>query len=207
MGKAVITNERFYSGLTLAEFVVGMKENRDKFEENLRNVELRGEDEARLAEANEPLRVVVIAEDWCGDVLRYLPVLVKMAEKAGRWEARVFYRDANPDLMERWLKDGTHRAIPVLAFFDEDWNEIGYYQEKPALVYSEEAAAMAEFARLHPDLPDAGLPYNEMSQETKDLYAPFMREFRSKKMKAWQDLFMDEVVGLLLRVKPTRKVA
>jgi thiol-disulfide isomerase/thioredoxin len=207
MGKAVITKERFYSGLTLAEFVAGMKENRDKFEENLRNVELRDEDKARLAQANEPVRVVVIAEDWCGDVLRYLPVLVKMAQRADRWEVRVFYRDANPDLIERWLKDGTHRAIPVVAFFDEDWNELGYYQEKPAAVYAEEAAAIAEFARLHANLPDALSLYNEMSQETKDLYAPFMREFRSKKMRAWQSLFVDEVVGLLSRVTPTREVA
>jgi Thioredoxin len=207
MGKAAITKERFYSGLTLAEFVEGMKENRDKFEENLRNVELKDKDEARLAEANELVRVVVIAEDWCGDVLRYLPVLVKMAQRADRWEVRVFYRDANPDLIERWLKDGTHRAIPVVAFFDEDWNELGYYQEKPAAVYAEEAAAIAEFARLHTNLSDALLPYNEMSQETKDLYAPFMREFRARKMRAWQDLFVGEVVGLLLRVKPARKVA
>jgi Thioredoxin len=207
MGKVAITKERFYSGLTLAEFVEGMKENRDKLEENLRNVELRDEAEAGLAEVNRPVRVVVIAEDWCGDVLRYLPVLVKMAQRADRWEVRVFYRDANPDLIERWLKDGTHRAIPVVAFFDEDWNELGYYQEKPATVDVEEAAAIAEFARLHSDLPDALLPYKEMSQDAKDLYAPFMREFRSKMMRAWQDLFVDEVVRLLLRVKPTRKVA
>ncbi len=197
MSEQAITSERFYSGLTLSEFMEGMKENQDRFKENLGNVELEARDEARIAEVNRPLRVVVIAEDWCGDVLRYLPVLVRMASKADQWEIRVFYRDANPDLMERWLKNGTLRSIPVIAFFDQDWNEIGYYQERPKAVYEEEAGAKTRFEQLYADRLDVALAYADMSQETKDLYAPFFREFRLQRMKTWQEMFVDEVLGLL----------
>lgn len=197
MDQAVITNERFLSGLTLGDFVMGMKENRDRFEANLEGVELRPEDEQQIKAVNRPVRVLVIAEDWCGDVLRYLPVLVRMAEKADKWQVRVFYRDANPDLINRWLRDGKHRSIPVIAFFDEDWNELGYYQERPKAVYVEEARAIADFARIHTELSDASLPYAEMSQETKDLYAPYMREFRAARMPEWQELFVDAILGIL----------
>ena len=130
-------------------------------------------------------------------MLRYLPMLARMAEIASNWNVRIFYRDRNLDLAERWLKDGIHRAIPVIAFFDENWNELGYYQEKPAQVYKEEAAAIATFATLHPDLPDSSLPYAEMSDTTKQLYAPYMLNFRLSRMSDWQNMFVDEVLSKL----------
>jgi len=130
-------------------------------------------------------------------VLRYLPILARMAEIASNWNIRIFYRDQNLDLAERWLKDGVHRAIPVIAFFDDNWNELGYYQEKPVQVYKEEAAAIANFATLHPDLPDSSLPYAEMSDATKQLYAPYMIDFRVSRMPAWQSMFVDEVLSKL----------
>jgi hypothetical protein len=190
-----MTDERFYSGLTLDEFAAGMKENQEKFATNLLNVDLGPDIEDRLAKIDNPARVVVIVEDWCGDVLRYVPVFVRLAEKTD-WQVRVFYRDENPDLINHWLKDGKHKAIPVIAFFDENWNELGYYQERPAAVYIEEANAIAEFGRLHAELPDASLPYGEMSQSTKELYAPYMLAFRAGRLQDWQSLFVDLMLKL-----------
>lgn len=196
MSKAIMSDERYESGLTLDEFAAGMKENQDKFEENYRAATLSDDIEARLAEIDRPVRVLIIAEDWCGDVLRYVPVFKRLAEKAG-WQVRVFYRDANPDLMDHWLKEGKHRAIPVLAFFDNNWNEIGYYQERPPAVYTEEAAAIKQFGNLHAEMPDARLPYAEMSQDTKDLYAPYMRSFRAEQLERWRGIFINEIFNIL----------
>jgi thiol-disulfide isomerase/thioredoxin len=189
-----ITPERFGQGLTITEYINGMQENREKLEGNYSNTVLTNAEIERIQKSNIPVNVLVIAEDWCGDVLRYLPMLARMAEVATNWKVRIFYRDRNLDLAERWLKDGIHRAIPVIAFFDENWNELGYYQEKPAQVYKEEAAAIANFATLHPDLPDSSLPYAEMSDATKQLYAPYMVNFRLSRMPAWQSMFVDEVL-------------
>jgi hypothetical protein len=189
-----ITPERFSQGLTITGYINGMQENREKLEGNYSNVVLTNAEIERIKNSNIPVNVLVIAEDWCGDVLRYLPMLARMAEIASNWNVRIFYRDRNLDLAERWLKDGIHRAIPVIAFFDENWNELGYYQEKPAQVYKEEAAAIANFATLHPDLPDSSLPYAEMSDTTKQLYAPYMVNFRLSRMPAWQSMFVDEVL-------------
>ncbi|MEO5953399.1 MAG: thioredoxin family protein, partial [Chloroflexia bacterium] len=184
--------------LTLGEFAAGMKENQEKFATNLLNADLGPDIQAKLEGANNSVRAVVIAEDWCGDVLRYIPVLMKLTELTN-WQVRVFYRDQNLDLMDNWLKDGKHKAIPVIAFFDENWNELGYYQEKPASVYIDEANAIAEFGRIHADIPDASLPYADMSQSTKDLYAPYMLSFRAKKLQSWQSLFVDQVLSLANR--------
>ncbi len=193
-----IAPERFSQGLTITEYMNGMQENREKLEGNYSNVVLTNAEIERIQKSNIPVNVLVIAEDWCGDVLRYLPMLARMAEIATNWNVRIFYRDRNLDLAERWLKNGIHRAIPVIAFFDGNWNELGYYQEKPVQVYKEEAAAIANFATLHPDLPDSSLPYAEMSDTTKQLYAPYMINFRLSRMPAWQSMFVDEVLGKLV---------
>jgi thiol-disulfide isomerase/thioredoxin len=193
-----ITPERFSQGLTITEYINGMQENREKLEGNYSNAVLTNSEIERIQNSNVPVNVLVLAEDWCGDVLRYLPMLARMAEVATNWKVRIFYRDRNLDLAERWLKNGIHRAIPVIAFFDENWNELGYYQEKPAQVYKEEADAIAIFATLHPDLPDSSLPYAEMSDATKQLYAPYMVNFRLSRMPAWQSMFVDEVLSKLV---------
>jgi hypothetical protein len=192
-----ITPERFSQGLTITEYMNGMQENREKLEANYSNAMLTRAEIERIQQSNIPVNVLVIAEDWCGDVLRYLPMLARMAEVATNWNIRIFYRDRNLDLTERWLKNGIHRAIPVVAFFDENWNELGYYQEKPVQVYKEEAAAIADFAVLHSGLPDSSLPYAEMSDTTKQLYAPYMVNFRLSRMPAWQSMFVDEVLSKL----------
>ncbi len=195
MSENIMTDERFYSGLTLGEFTAGMKENQEKFATNLLNADLGHDIKNRLEKIDGPVRVVIIAEDWCGDVIRYVPVFMRLAELTD-WQVRVFYRDQNLDLMNHWLKDGKHKAIPVIAFFDEDWNEIGYYQERPASVYMEEAAAIAEFGRLNASLPDASLPYAEMSQSTKEVYAPYMLAFRAGRLHDWQGIFVDLILKL-----------
>lgn len=195
MSRVQMTEERFNKGLTLGEFASGMKENQDKFTNNYYKAEIGPEVASRIAQIEGPINVVVIVEDWCGDVLRYVPVFQKLAEQT-TWQVRVFYRDENPDLMDNWLKDGKHKAIPVIVFFDGDWNELGYYQEKPAPVYTEEAEAIAKFADIYPELNDASMPYAEMSQSTKDLYSPYMVGFRAERMLNWQKLFVDNVLNL-----------
>ena len=44
-------------------------------------------------------------------------------------ELRVFFRDENPDLRDTLLNNG-YQSIPVVVFFDKDWNEIGRWIER-----------------------------------------------------------------------------
>jgi hypothetical protein len=192
-----ISPERFEEGLTLTEYVRGMSKNRDTFIENRDNFTLRPEDAAALRGMGRRLKVLVLAEDWCGDVLLYLPTLACMAEAAPTWEVRVFYRDQNQDLSDLWLKDGKHRAIPVMVFFDEEMNEIACYVEKPAAVYASQGRTREMFAAEHPELVDASLPTQDMSDSTYDLYVSFAREMRSRSREQWQQWFVEEILAAL----------
>jgi hypothetical protein len=119
-----------------------------------------------------------------------------IAEAAG-WDLRVFYRDNNPHLADTWMKDGTHRAIPVFVFFDEQWNELAHFIEKPPEVYAAEAEARAIFAAEHPELPDASLLPAQMSQPTLDVYTLYIRAFRAEHNLEWQRLFARNIMRAL----------
>jgi hypothetical protein len=188
-----ITPERFYEGMTVAEFVGQMSKNREIFEENYDSFQLRPDDAEFLRDMGRGLKALVLAEDWCGDVVRYLPAFARMAEEAREWEVRVFCRDENSDLADLWRKEGKYRSIPVIVFFDENWEEIGCYVEKPAAVYNADTSAREAFIVEHPDLPDARLPAGEMSEATLTLYSEFIREFRIEHRRQWQQLFVDEI--------------
>jgi hypothetical protein len=47
---------------------------------------------------------------------------------------RVFLRDANPDVMDQYLKRGLYRTIPVFVFFDEQMNELARFMERQDVV-------------------------------------------------------------------------
>lgn len=76
--------------------------------------------------------VAVLAEDWCGDAASLVPILAKLAAAAPeKIELRVFRRDENLDIMDRYLSHGG-RSIPVAIVFDEDMHQLGWWGPRPA---------------------------------------------------------------------------
>jgi selT/selW/selH-like putative selenoprotein len=128
-----VTKERFEQGLTYDAYKAQMTRNLDRFEANEQTVELSADDVAFFAQL-PPLHVLVLAEDWCGDVIANLPVLGRLAAESGTLDIRVFLRDQNPDVMDQFLNNGAYRSIPVFAFFDAAFNPIGHWTERPAKI-------------------------------------------------------------------------
>ncbi len=193
-----LTPERFAEGLTIQEFAEGMGKNRETFEQNYSNFSLKSEDVDFFANQSRVCYVLVLAEDWCGDVLRYVPAVARLAEAIPGWQVRVFYRDENLDLADSWKKHGRFHAIPVVVFFDDNWHELACFVEKPSSVYSVETDARETFVAQHPNLEDANLPSDKMSSATLDLYASFIRQLRADSLKRWQQMFVDEIKGKLV---------
>ena len=121
----MVTAERFAEGLTVAEYVAQMQTNRDAFARLLAEAPVRPEDREAIATREGKIKILVITEDWCPDSLRTIPVLARLVDGLPHVEMRVFLRDDNPDVMDRYLKRGQFRAIPVFAVFDEEMNELG----------------------------------------------------------------------------------
>ena len=147
-----VTRERFEQGMSYEEYKAQMTRNRDRFEENEQTVTLPAEDLHFFKQLSETLHVLVLAEDWCGDVIANLPVLGLLAAESGKLNLRVFLRDQNLDLMDQYLKDGVHRSIPTFVFFSEDFRELGHWIERPALVNERQGRMLDDLFATDPTL-------------------------------------------------------
>jgi thiol-disulfide isomerase/thioredoxin len=164
MGK--MTADRFATGQTYDEFKAAMTRNRERFDANEARVRIAEDDLAAFKRA-KPLRVMVLAADWCGDVIANLPVLGRVAKESGRLDLRIFERDANDDLMDQYLNQGQYRSIPVFAFFDEGWNEVGVFIERPEAVTELRARKRREVFAAHPEFGSPDAPPDQLPEDVR----------------------------------------
>ncbi|MBI4913869.1 MAG: thioredoxin family protein [Acidobacteria bacterium] len=85
---------------------------------------------ASLPALARPVHVVAIAEDWCGDVVRHVPALQRMAEACPRLQVRFISRAQWPDVFVRFLTNGGE-AIPKFIFLSESFVECGSWGPMP----------------------------------------------------------------------------
>ncbi len=78
-------------------------------------------------------RFLVIAEDWCGDASNTVPILAKLVDAIPGWELRVILRDQNPEVMDRYLTNGS-RSIPIVIALDRELQELGHWGPRPAVL-------------------------------------------------------------------------
>jgi hypothetical protein len=76
-------------------------------------------------------RLLVIAEDWCGDASSTIPILARFADCVPGMELRLLRRDEHPALMDRYLTNGA-RSIPIVIVLDESFRELGHWGPRPA---------------------------------------------------------------------------
>jgi hypothetical protein len=185
---SVVTPERFAAGMTWEQWMKRIQRNVAKFQYNYDETSISAKDAARLKalakKPNGPAKVLVLGEDWCPDVVRGLPVIVRVAEAAGL-EPRMFARDDNPDIMSEFLNHGEHQSIPVAVFYTADHQYIAHWIERPAKAQAE----LGEIQKLF-----EGLNREKDAQEMRRRYD----EFQLGPMWAsWRDATVEEITALL----------
>jgi hypothetical protein len=125
-----------------------------------------------------PLNVVALAEDWCGDVIANLPVLGVLARETGKLNVKVFYRDQNLDLMERWLNQGKYQSIPVFAFFDDDMRELGHWIERPESVTELRAKKRLEIFASDPAFGSPEAPVDQLPEDVRTRLQAALQKMR-----------------------------
>ncbi len=189
-----VTQERFNEGLTYQQYVDQMTQNKDRFVETEGKVELKPDDVATFKNLPQSLNTLVIAEDWCGDVIAGLPVIGKLANESGKLNLRVFLRDQNEDLMNQYLKEGKFKSIPVVVFFDEQMRELGHFIERPAAQTAEAAAARNAFFAAHPEYnAPQNADFGDLSPEARQAWGVENTKLRGERATAWNQLIVDEL--------------
>ncbi len=154
---SVVTPQKFSEGFSYTDYIGQIKVNKDRFNGYYNDYPLKPEDAAFFKELagrpNGPAKMLVLGEDWCGDVIRGLPVLARIAE-AGGMEMSIFPRDLNHDIMNEYLKNGQWMSIPCAVFYTKDHQYICHWIERPA-VAEREIGEMEEAIRgANPEITD-----------------------------------------------------
>jgi len=124
-------------------------------------------------------KILTITEDWCGDAMLNNPIVRRVAEAAGL-DMRTVFRDADTDLIDRYLTNGG-RAIPIYLLIDGTGEVIAKWgpraPELQELVVTKRAS-----------LPDKEDPAFEEAQ--KALYAE-IREENMTNQSYWTYVYED----------------
>jgi hypothetical protein len=163
--------QRFTKGLTWKDYMAQMGDTQARTEDNYAKSVLTEDERKFFGGLNQVRYTVMLAENWCGDVHRNSPLIAHVCEAMQGNELRVFLRDQNPDLRDTFLNNG-YQSIPVVVFFDKDWNEVGRWIERAH-------AASTKAALIRAKTLDVA-PKDKASQDAA------MNEFRSQVNAAYQ---------------------
>jgi len=184
---SVVTPKRFGEGFSYSDYMAQIKVNKDRFQGFYENFQMSAENADALRALNQqdggPTKMLVLGEDWCGDVVRGMPVLARIAEVGGL-EMRIFPRDEHHDIMNEFLKNDAWMSIPVAVFYTGDHNYICHWIERPESADKEMVEIEAAIRAENPEISDQD----------------FGRERRGRtaaRAVDWQHASVDEIVALL----------
>jgi len=122
----------FNCGLSFADMAAASAEHGALFTAQRERAVVPDDLLARTQALTGPLYLLVISEDWCIDSQSTLPVIAALADRADNLDLRVVGRDANPELIDAHLTNGTARAVPVVIVLDADFTELAWWGPRPA---------------------------------------------------------------------------
>lgn len=158
--ESVVTPQRFTMGMTYKEFIAQINVNKDRFEQYYESGKPSADDVAYFKRAmqspNGPTKMLAIAEDWCPDVYRGLPVVARLAEATGL-ELRVFPRDKHLDIMQEFLNQGQFQSVPTIVFYTKDHRYIAHFIERPVFANTDRAAVDAQVRKEMPGADDQAI--------------------------------------------------
>ena len=115
-------NAWYEKGKTADNYMDSLEVHKEGFQHIYDNFKLPEDKEFKQAIQNKNLRVVVLAEPWCGHCMLNIPILLRLTEDAGI-PIRILPRDEHIELMDQYLTNG-NRTIPIFIFIDQDGNEV-----------------------------------------------------------------------------------
>ncbi len=105
-------------------------EHRSRMQQALADLPLHPATEAFLKALPRVVHIISIAEDWCGDVVRHVPALMRLAQASDKVRVRFITREQNKEVFARFLTNGGE-AIPKFVFLSDQWVECGNWGPMP----------------------------------------------------------------------------
>jgi len=77
-------------------------------------------------------RLLVVAEDWCGDSANTIPYLAKLVDRADNLDMRIIRSDVGKDIMEAHRTPDGRAATPTVVLLNDRFEEVGCFVERPS---------------------------------------------------------------------------
>jgi hypothetical protein len=123
--------ERYGAAQTFPDFLSHAVANAELWRAVFAHAHVQDAALTRAAALGGPWHLLVLVEDWCGDAVNTLPVLGRLVEQVPNIDLRTLARDANLDLMDAHLTNGS-RSIPVVMILDANYHERAWWGPRPA---------------------------------------------------------------------------
>jgi len=149
-------------GVTPQGFVDAMTKNREAFLAWGDKFAWADEDDKDYFESlnnRDDLRCFILAADWCGDVVRNVPVVLKALENSGV-PVEMLIQEQHMDVQDQFLILGG-RSIPVVIFVDTGGFVLGQWGPRPK--YVQEPMVKFKTENTDPQAPD----YQDKLAETR----------------------------------------
>jgi len=121
----------FREGATFDRFLEEALKNRDMWQAMADRARVPDEASSRLEGLEGCWRLLVLADDWCGDAVSTLPTVAALAGASPHLELRIVPRDRYPEIRDRHLTNGS-RSIPIVIVLGEEWEPLGHWGPRPS---------------------------------------------------------------------------
>ncbi|WP_270165172.1 thioredoxin family protein [Paenibacillus sp. SYP-B4298] len=149
-------------GISPKQFMDTMVRNKDTFVSLYDEFAWPNEEEKAFFESlnnRDDLRCLILMAEWCGDVVKNIPVVFRALEISGV-PTEVLIKEEHQDTMEQFLTMGGE-AVPIVIFADTGGYVLGQWGPRPAHVQE----AMTAFKLANPDR--AAADYQEKLAEAR----------------------------------------
>lgn len=179
------------SAMSFDDYVDQMTMNKDRYEENYAKTVVGEENRRRFS--GDPLKFLVLTEDFCGDSAQFVPPLGKLANKLDNVEIRLLLRDEHRDFAGQYRRADGYQAIPVIIMLDGEGRKLSFLIERPDRVNQEMAEETRRFAEENSHLDGIKRNYDRMPDETRNAVKQHNLTWRWTRQESWTGILFEDL--------------
>jgi hypothetical protein len=123
----------YAKGVTFAMFLDKAESRREEWHAHYNDAAVTPDLMTRMRALPERRRLLVVAEDWCGDSVNIVPYLARLVDAAPeRLDMRVVDSTAGRAVMEAHRTADGRAATPTIVVLGDDGRLLGAWTERPA---------------------------------------------------------------------------
>ena len=121
--------EKFSQGMTTQQYIEYIKVNKQPFLDIYAATDISAEIQGFFNNLPQPLNLLVLTSDWCGDAMSTTPAILRLADSSENLKLEVFSRDDEVDLTNSFLPEYRAGTTPVFVVFDSEMREVSRFVE------------------------------------------------------------------------------